>query len=421
MAGMESPSERRSGSGTGGAGGPRFGLIGAAFILLYGATAARALSGYAGQALSPAAYALLAGFLLLSPTPHLPARRLPLYPDLYLGLQSLLVAALILLPPHPDFVAALYICLTIQAMALFPGRKGFGWTAAFSVAMVAALAVAFGPGEGLTYAPGQIAGCVLVALYMSAVRRAEDEKSRGQVLLAELQKAYGELEKHSARAREYAAVEERNRLARELHDSVTQKLFSMTLTAEAARLLQARDPARVAVLLVRLQDLARDSLAEMRALLQKLSSGTEAEGGLVPALRRHVEDRRRADGLEVELVVEGEPEPPGPVGEALFRVTQEALNNVVKHAGTGAARVVLRRSGGMVRLLVVDEGRGFRPAEAAGGAAGGGAAGGGAARLGLSGMRERVRAIGGSLTIESEPGMGTRVCVEVPEGKSDGG
>ncbi len=379
-------------------------IAAAAFFLLYAAGAARALFGYAGQGLSPAAYALLVGFLLLSPTPHLLASRLRPYGDIYLGLQAALVAALILLPPHPDFIAILYICLTIQAMALFASRKGFWWTAAFSALMAAALAAAFGPGEGLTYAPSPIAGCVLVALYMNAVRRAEDEKNRSQSLFAELQK-------YTAQAREYAAAQERNRLARELHDSVTQKLFSMTLTAEAARMLQGREPGRVASLLVRIQELARESLAEMRALLQKLSREKGVEDGLAAALRRQVEERRR-DGLAVELVVEGEAELPGRVEDVLFRIVQEALNNVVKHSGARAARVVLRRQAEKgATLLVEDGGRGFRPAEAEGPAADG------PAHLGLGGMRERVRSVGGTIEIDSEPGWGTRVRVEVPGGR----
>ncbi len=389
-----------------------------AFILLWVATAARAFFGYGGHELRFLAYGLQLAFLALGFLPPLLARTAaPLHPllDVYLGFQSALIAVLLFLPPHLDYFVTLYICLTIQAMSLFSGRRGFWWTAVFCALTVVVLAAAYGSASGILYAPSTVAGCVLVALYIHTVRRVDCERNRGQTLFAELQGAYRELERYAEQAREYAAAEERNRLARELHDSVTQKLFSMTLTAEAARLLHEREPERVAVLLERIQELARESLAEMRALLQKLALAAGTADGLVPALRRQAEERRRRDGLEIELVVEGEPDPPGRVREALFRVAQEALNNVVKHSGAGSARVVLRREGEAVTLLVEDAGRGFRPSDEEGREAGG------TARLGLDGMRERVRSLGGSIEIESQPGRGTRVRVVVPGGGSDGG
>jgi signal transduction histidine kinase len=375
-----------------------------AFFLFFGSTVARAVFGYAGQPVRALAYGLLAGFLALSFTPPLLAPRLRWYPDLYLGLQSILPVALILLDPHQDYISTLYICLTIQAMSFFSIRKGFLWVAAFCALMLAALALAYGPGEGLLYSPSTVAGCVLIALYIQAMRRAEEEKNRSAALYGELQGAYRQLQKYTRQAEELAAVEERTRLARELHDSVTQKLFSLTLTAEAARQIQGSEPVRVVPLLERIQRLAHDSLSEMRALIQKLRPIRAAEGGLVASLRRHLSERREEDGLQVELVVDGELDLPAGVEEALFRIVQEALNNTVKHSGADCAGVALRRQGPALLLSIEDRGRGFRPL----------AGDGHPAHYGLSSMRERARSVGGRLRIESEPGRGTRICVEIP-------
>ena len=204
-------------------------------------------------------------------------------------------------------------------------------------------------------------------------------------------------------AQQLAVVEERNRLARELHDSVTQSLFSMTLTAQAANTLLERDPQQAAPQLVRLQELAQGALAEMRSLIFQLRP-TAVEGeGLVPALRKHVAALKSREGLEVELRVEGERRLPREQERALFRIAQEALNNVVKHARTGKALVELRMGDEEVSLLVEDHGIGFDPSSVKPDGR----------SMGLVTMRERAELMGGTFEIGSQPGEGTRARVVV--------
>jgi signal transduction histidine kinase len=208
------------------------------------------------------------------------------------------------------------------------------------------------------------------------------------------------------RSRELSIVEERNRLARELHDSVTQKLFGLTLTAEAAATVIDRAPAEAKAQLQRLQQLTREAMEELRSLIFELRPPAAESEGLATALRKHVDVLQRVHGHAVELRVDGEAEPSGDgerAGEVL-RIAQEALQNALRHAHATHVDVRLEGHDGRLRLAVADDGVGFDPAEP----------GLRARRLGLTSMEERARALGGTLTIDSRPGAGTTVALEVP-------
>ena len=226
---------------------------------------------------------------------------------------------------------------------------------------------------------------------------------RSEELASRLQEANRRLREYAEQAEEAAAAQERARLARDLHDAATQTVFSMNLTAEAARMALAREPDRVPGMLVRLQELARDALAEMRTLVDQLRPQSIKDVGLVRSLQRHAEARQRRDGLTVILSVQGEESGDPAVREELFRSAREALSNVVKHAGVTSARVEVSFGAGEASVRVSDEGRGFEPA---------------ADRrpesFGLLSLQERAQALGGSAEIGSEPGKGTQVLVRLP-------
>ncbi|MEW2356527.1 GAF domain-containing sensor histidine kinase [Spirillospora sp. NPDC029432] len=210
--------------------------------------------------------------------------------------------------------------------------------------------------------------------------------------------------------RELTVVAERNRLARELHDAVAQKLFSLRLTAQAAAALAERDPERTVRELAQVERLAAEALAELRAVIFELRPADLADG-LVASLRKHVEVLDRAYETEVRFaadpaaaaVVLGEEQE-----AALFRIAQEALHNALRHAGASGVEVRLRTGGGHAVLEVADDGAGFDPAAAVpnGEASGGG--------LGLASMRDRAEAAGAALSIDAAPGIGTVVRLEVP-------
>ncbi|HEY0443335.1 MAG TPA: GAF domain-containing protein [Candidatus Limnocylindrales bacterium] len=205
-------------------------------------------------------------------------------------------------------------------------------------------------------------------------------------------------------AAELAAGEERSHLARELHDSVTQALFSMTLLTRTIEMLLDRDLDAARKQLVVLRDLQREALAEMRALIFELRPGNLEQDGLMHALKTHTAALQGRIGLAV--VVKGAELPdrlPIEIEEVLYRIAQEALHNVVKHAGARQVSVELAEDGRDVRLRVVDDGRGFDPASVQDG------------HLGVTGMRARATKIGAELLVRSRIGEGTTIEVVVPE------
>ncbi|MQY05495.1 GAF domain-containing sensor histidine kinase [Actinomadura macrotermitis] len=205
--------------------------------------------------------------------------------------------------------------------------------------------------------------------------------------------------------RELTVVAERNRLARELHDAVAQKLFSLRLTAQAAAALAERDPARTVAELEQVERLAAEALAELRAVIFELRPADLADG-LAHSLRKHVEVLDRAHEARVRFAGD----PALTLGDeqetVLYRIAQEALYNALRHAGARTVEVGLRASAAAAVLEVVDDGTGF---DAAGGDAADRTGG-----LGLASMRDRARSIGGTLSIDSASGTGTAIRVEVP-------
>ncbi len=207
------------------------------------------------------------------------------------------------------------------------------------------------------------------------------------------------------RAQAAAVFEERNRLARELHDSVSQQLFSMTLTAQAARAQLEKNPQRVALQLERLQETATAALAEMRALIFQLRPPALRDQGLVAALQQHAQALSRREGLAIALGVVGDDRLARGLEQPLFRIVQEALNNVVKHANASNVSVTLEFSSERILLRVNDDGQGFDPAATPSGRG---------RHLGMISMRERAAEIGGTMDLRSMIGGGTEVIVSVP-------
>jgi NarL family two-component system sensor histidine kinase LiaS len=200
---------------------------------------------------------------------------------------------------------------------------------------------------------------------------------------------------------ELAVVEERNRLARELHDSVKQQVFAGALLVRAARKLVDRDPEHAASYLAEAEELAERTQGALIELIRALRPASLADKGLVQVLREHASEWSRQTGIEAEVLAQGERATPLAVEEALYRVAQEALANVARHSGARHAEARLAWEDGALRLEVRDDGTGFDPEGTAG------------SGFGLGSMRERVEALAGTLTIASVPGA-TTVTARVP-------
>lgn len=207
-------------------------------------------------------------------------------------------------------------------------------------------------------------------------------------------------------AKEKAILEERQRLARELHDSVSQALYGIALGARTARTLLDRDPAQVVEPLDYVLSLAEAGLAEMRALIFELRPETLEAEGLVVALGKQIESARARHGLDVQAELCSEPEMSYEAKEAVYRIAQEVLNNITKHARARRVDLRLSQLNGAIILEVSDDGVGFASEDSFPG------------HLGLRTMRERATRLGGTLQVESAPAQGTRILARIPKGNS---
>jgi signal transduction histidine kinase len=201
------------------------------------------------------------------------------------------------------------------------------------------------------------------------------------------------------KAEESAAIAERNRLARDLHDAVSQTLFSVSLIAEVLPRIYEKDPEQGKQRLEELRQLTRGALAEMRTLLLELRPAALAEANLADLLKQLAEAVTGRARIPVEVRIEGCYDVPTDVRVALYRISQEALNNVAKHSGATSATLSLACDDKGILLLVEDNGSGFDPTT------------GGAGQLGLGIMQERAEAVGATLNVESKPREGTTVRV----------
>ncbi|MBL8154471.1 MAG: GAF domain-containing protein [Anaerolineae bacterium] len=200
-------------------------------------------------------------------------------------------------------------------------------------------------------------------------------------------------------ARETAVLAERGRLARDLHDAVTQTLFSASLTAEVLPRIWERNPQEGLKRLDKLRELTRGALAEMRTLLLELRPSALVETPLCDLLRQLAEGIAGRTGIRIQVEVKGENRLPSDVQIAFYRIAQEALNNVAKHSNAAQSVIDLRFSGRDVRLSVSDDGSGFDPAASP------------ANHLGLRIMAERAEDIGAALTVDTQRGQGTTITV----------
>ncbi len=203
-------------------------------------------------------------------------------------------------------------------------------------------------------------------------------------------------------AQTLAALQERQRLARELHDSVSQVLYSIALGARTARALLDRDPAQAAAPIDYVLQLAEAGMAEMRALLFELRPESLASEGLLAALTKQADALRARYSLRVYTQFCSEPALPLEHKQALYRIAQEAIHNCVKHAHATAVSLQLSSDSQGVTLTIQDDGQGFDPRRTFPG------------HLGLQSMRERATRLKGRLTITSTPELGTGVTVWLP-------
>lgn len=246
---------------------------------------------------------------------------------------------------------------------------------------------------------------VLGAIYL-ANRRHGRFSQRDEELLAVLA-AHAAIALTNARlyerSRELTLLEERHRVARELHDAVAQKLFSLRLTAEAAATLLPKDPARARASLDEVRELAAQATEELGQVIAELRPRELADAGLVETLRRRVALLNRVHDAAITFAATVQSRLSIGAEEVVLRVVEEALHNALRHSGATHIDVSLKPArGGGLTATIADDGTGFDPGPARG--------------MGLVSMKERARRINGTLTVNSRPGKGTTLTLGVPGG-----
>jgi signal transduction histidine kinase len=353
--------------------------------------------------------ALLTGYLILLFAEPVLIRRYRRLVPIYLLVQTAIICTVSLVSPTVDFWTTLFLPLVVQVMLNYPQRTGFVITVIFTVIMAILMLLGPGPEVGLPLIFLNAVGYFLFAAFIAIIREAEAAREESQQQQAELRQEVEQRAQVEEALRksemEKAVAAERNRLARELHDSVTQSLYSLTLLAVAGqRMIEAEDLQQIAGNQARLGVIAQQALQEMRLLVYELRPLALESEGLIGALEQRLETVERRAGIQARVLVEGDVKLAPDLEEELYRITQEALNNALKHAGASQVALSVRVADESVVLEVTDDGQGFDTAEIhdTGG-------------LGLISMQERADKIGGQWTIRSAPGEGTRVCVTVLE------
>ncbi len=345
---------------------------------------------------------LLFAFLLFSIMELVGSPRVSVWYHIYLVIQSILVFLLFYVTNFNeyDFYSLLFAILGMQAMQNLGYRNGMTWIALF-ILLIGYPFIRFeGPVEGSIRVLAFGSVIIFLSAYALASRRAQEAHTRNQLLVEQLQDANVKLQAYSDTLEQLGMANERQRLARELHDSVTQTIFSMTLTTQSASLLMKRDPNRLGAQLDRLNQLTQIAIAEMHTLISELRPEQPARNGLVQALRQHLAKSQLPEGLSVSINVEGEQTISSVEDLVLFRIAQEALNNVIKHAHAHHVDLGLHLCDPFW-IEIKDDGQGFNIQQSQEGG-----------HLGLTSMRERATEIGWETQIRSYPGEGTLIRVE---------
>lgn len=321
---------------------------------------------------------------------------------LYLGIQGALVGILMFLIPGWTMFPVLYCILSFQAILYLSPNPGMIWIVAYVLVISASFAIR------IRWTEGPIALVLYGAInaffgaYAYALLRANAARQESQALLTELQEAHRQLQDYALRAEELAVVEERNRLAREMHDTIGHRLTVASVQLEGAQRLCPSDPEQAASMIGTVRQQVREALTELRATVAALRTPIEADLQLRSSLKRLITHFENATGLTVHRILPEEmPSLPDAYRLALVRTAQEALTNVQKHADASQVWLVLSIRNDAITLLISDDGRGL-------------AQDGKPAGYGLRGLRERASHLNGELHLEPRQGGGSQLSLRLP-------
>jgi signal transduction histidine kinase len=312
-------------------------------------------------------------------------------PVIYFGSQVVVLILLLLLKSTSvDALNFLFLIVTIHAALVLTRSAAFLWIAAYYLTICAAVFIARGV-NGFYAVAFYLVAYIVCGFFGYILQQAELARERNQQLIEELQSTHQKLQ-------ELAVVEERNRLARDLHDSVKQQVFAISMQLSAARTaLSETDKAYSSV--VQAEKLAQQAGTELTTLIHQLRPSVLERQSLTEAIKGHVNEWIHQNDIETEMNI-GESSVSVDSEQALFRVLQEALANVARHSQATKTWVTLQSENDHVRLMVKDNGIGYDTERISRG-------------IGLDSMRERLTAVNGNLEISSLPLQGTCVTATV--------
>lgn len=322
----------------------------------------------------------------------------------YMLLQTLVVATLMFwFPSTSGNTQTLFFVLSAQSMLFLPTLPALAWIFLFTVLTLGGYAYY----EGSALHPGVytvIGGYLFFGTFGAALRQANEARQESQRLLVELRAANAQLRAYTQQAQQLAVAEERNRLAREMHDALGHRLTVAVVQLEGARRLIPQDPQRAATIVETMRAQLKAALAELRHTISTLRQPADQDvpADLATAVSQLSYTFSQATGLTVHLdLPEALPPLPEAVQHALFRAAQESLTNVQRHANAQTAWLTLTTQNGQITLTTDDDGQGF-PAETGDG------------RFGLQGLRERAGNLNGAITLGRSPQGGAQICITLP-------
>lgn len=316
------------------------------------------------------------------------------YPHLYFALQTGVTSALLLIEAGGFLFNVLFFILSAQAMVTLPTRRGAAWIGLFSLITLLAVINQAGP-MGLIYTLPSFGGYAFFGAFGNVLRETENARRRNEQLLHELRAAQQQVQ-------ELAVAEERNRLAREMHDTLGHRLTVAVVQLEGAQRLIPTEPERAARMIGAMREQMKEALADLRRTVAALRAPLTDDLPLEVALTRLAQNFQEGTGLTVQLQL-----PPAlPALSAaqrltMYRAAQEALTNAQRHARARHIWITVQAANHQLTLTTADDGQGF-PADVNG------------EGFGLRGLRERAAQLGGQLALESRAGGGAQVRLILP-------
>jgi signal transduction histidine kinase len=321
---------------------------------------------------------------------------------LYLALQTSIVAGLLLLRPGSLMLPMLFCVLSVMAPMSLASRGAVLWIVIFALVNTLHCTSVQKYEHGWMVSLPYTVGYIFCGTFAFSLGRTSLAQRRSETLLAELQIAHERLQAYASRVEELAVSQERNRLAREMHDALGHRLTVAAVQLEGAERLIPTNPARAAHMVNTVHEEVVEALAELRRTVATLRTPLDVDMSLLTALTRLAHGFEAATNIKVNRSL---PEELPSLAEAqrlaLYRAAQEALTNVQRHAQARQVWLELALENQTITLLVKDDGRGFDPETAQAG-------------FGMRGLRERVIHLKGEFHLESSPGHGTQICFHLP-------